>query len=76
MMAVRRTSTSKVTEAARALRVCGRDPLGAIGLLHLPILAGAVLALVTGSRKANLLAPALFITSLAVVMVIRFRSIG
>jgi hypothetical protein len=56
--------------------LAGQDPLGGIGLLHLPILAAAAVPLATEGRKANLLAPALFITSLAMIMVIRFRSIG
>jgi hypothetical protein len=50
--------------------------VGPIGLLHLPILAGAAVPLVTESRKANLLGPAIMIMSLAVIMVIRFRSIA
>jgi hypothetical protein len=56
--------------------LAGQDPFGAIGLLHLPIVAGAVLALVTENRRANVLSPALTFTSVAVIMIIRFRSIG
>jgi hypothetical protein len=54
--------------------LAGQDPWGPIGRLHLPILAGAALAF-PEKRKASLFAPALFIVTLVVIMIIRFRSI-
>jgi hypothetical protein len=53
--------------------LAGHDPLGTIGLLHPPILAGAVLALVTENRTANLIAPVLVFTMMVVVIIVRFR---
>ena len=52
----------------------GQDPWDGAELAHLPILAGAALALVTEYRGANLIAPAGFLTTVAVIMIIRFRS--
>ncbi len=53
--------------------LAGHDPLGAVGQLHLPILAGGILALATDNRKANLIAPALVFTTMVAVIIVRFR---
>jgi hypothetical protein len=50
----------------------GQAVFGPVGLLHVPILAGGVVALVTGNYRANLLAPCLAVTSLATIMLVRF----
>jgi hypothetical protein len=52
--------------------LAGQAAFGPIGLLHVPILAGGVLALVTGSHRVNVLAPCVASTALATVMLIRF----
>lgn len=53
--------------------LAGHDPLGAVGRLHLPILLGGILALVTDNRKANLVAPILVFTTMVAVIIVRFR---
>jgi hypothetical protein len=52
--------------------LAGQDPFGSVGLLHVPILAGGVLPLITDHRRANVLAPCIAATALATVMLIRF----
>ena len=54
--------------------LAGQDPFGAIGLLHIPILVGTLLALQGRSGIASLIAPMLFITPLAMVMAVRFQA--
>lgn len=56
--------------------LAGHDPLGTVGVLHLPILAGAVLALVTDRRMANLMAPLSVFAMMVVVIITRFRMMG
>jgi hypothetical protein len=52
--------------------LAGHEALGPIGLLHVPILVGGVLALVTASDRANVIAPCMASTALATVMLFRF----
>lgn len=52
--------------------LAGQNAFGAVGLLHIPILAAAATPLFSAAGRANLLAPCLASAALATVMVIRF----
>jgi hypothetical protein len=52
--------------------LAGQDPLGLIGLLHVPILAASLLACFADGRRANVLAPCAVLAMLLLVMLKRF----
>jgi hypothetical protein len=51
--------------------LAGHDALGAVGMLHGPILAAAAVPLFTSGRRANLVAPCVASGALLVVVLIR-----
>jgi hypothetical protein len=51
--------------------LAGQAAFGSVGLLHMPILAAGVLALVSSGHRANVFAPCIASTALAAVMAIR-----
>ena len=54
--------------------LAGQNVFGAVGLLHVPILAGTSLALFTRNYRANVIGPAMIITILLAIMAFRFAS--
>lgn len=52
--------------------LAGQDALGAVGLLHTPILMAAATPFLSENHRANVLAPCLASAALATVMLIRF----
>ena len=52
--------------------LAGQDALGAVGLLHTPILAAAATPFLAQGHRANVAAPCVASATLATIMVIRF----
>ena len=51
--------------------IVGQDPLGAIGLLHVPMVAATAVTFATPGRLANIVAPSVLLAALCGVIVIR-----
>lgn len=52
--------------------LAGQDPLGPIGVLHVPILAASLIPFFSVGRRANIFAPCVVLAMLVLVMVKRF----
>lgn len=54
--------------------LAGQEPLGAVGILHAPMLAVYATGILSSNKRVQIAVPILITVALSVVMVVRFRS--